>query len=57
MSEWSIKSPHRSNSLGPGVNCISNAKTHVKYNGSCLKQEKINVNKSLYSLWNKFMAT
>ena len=38
LSAVNIKSLDRSNSLEPGLNCISNAKTQVKVNGSCLKQ-------------------
>ena len=29
------------NSLNPGINYIDNSKIHLKFDGSCLKQEKV----------------
>ena len=38
----SIKPPSRSdNSLNPGISYIDNARIRVKFDGSCLKQEKV----------------
>ena len=45
MSEKKIKPPARSNnSLNPGLDYIYNVKIWVKFDGSCLKQEKITLN-------------
>ena len=45
LSEESIKPPAKSgNSLHPGLNYINNAKTQVKFIGSCLNQEKATFN-------------
>ena len=59
MSEKKIKPPARSNnSLNPGLDYIYNVKIWVKFDGSCLKQEKITLNdKTLLNFYIiKYMA-
>ena len=58
LSDESIKPPATSdNSLSAGT-LFSGTKLLLKFDGSCLKQEKsnfysLNYNKCLYCLWNK----
>ena len=59
LSEKKIKPPARSNnSLNPGLDYIYNVKIWVKFDGSCLKQEKITLNdKTLLNFYIiKYMA-
>ena len=59
MSEKKIKPLARSNnSLNPGLDYIYNVKIWVKFDGSCLKQEKITLNdKTLLNFYIiKYMA-
>ena len=42
LSDESIKPPSTSNnSLNPVINYFHNARTRVKFDGNCLKQEKV----------------
>ena len=44
-SDESIKSPSTSNNnLNPEINLSDNAKTQLKFDGSCLKQDKFTFN-------------